>query len=92
MLAGLVSGGLLWLGGERLLAADASGAERAGVRVDFLERAGEGFDVGVGEVAGEVLLDAVVVVAACSVHRLASVVGQHDEDRAAVVLGADAAY
>src|SRR3954469_12478688 len=74
------------------LAADASGAERAGVRVDFLECAGERFDVGVGEVAGEVLLDAVAVVPACTLHRPASFVGQHDEDRAAVVLGADAAH
>ena len=58
---------------------------------EFFECAGEGFDVGVGEVAGEVLFDRVPVVAAGSLHRVAAVVGEDDENRAAVVLGANAA-
>ena len=55
---------------------------------EFLEGADEGLDVGVGEVAGEVLFDPVPVVAAGLLHRGAALVGEDDEDRAAVVLGA----
>jgi len=73
------------------LAADAPGAEWASVGADLLERAGERFDVAVSEVAGEVLADRVPVVAARLLHRLAASVGEDDEDRPAVVLGADAA-
>jgi hypothetical protein len=73
------------------LAADAAGAERAGVCADLLECAGEGFDVVVGEVLGEVSFDSVSVVAAGAVHRFGAVVGEHDQDRASVVFGAHAA-
>ena len=58
---------------------------------DLLERAGERFDVAVCELAREVLVDRVPVVAARSLQRLAALVGEDDEDRPAVVLGADAA-
>ena len=47
---------------------------------DLLEGAGEGFDVGVGEVLGEVLFDSVSVVAASVFHRFGSFVGEEDED------------
>ena len=73
-----------------LLAADASGAEWAGVGADFFEGAGEGLDVGLGEVLGEVAFDSVAVVAAGVFHRLGALVGEDDEDRASVVLGAEA--
>ena len=73
------------------LAADAAGAEWAGVGADLFEGAGEGFDVGFGEVLGEVSFDSVSVVAAGVFHRLGALVGEDDEDRAPVVLGADAA-
>ena len=46
------------------LAADAAGAERSCVGADLFECVGERFDVGVGEVLGEVSLDSVSVVAA----------------------------
>jgi hypothetical protein len=68
-------------------AANAPGAKRTRVRADLLERAGERRDVGVGEVAREVLFDPMPVVAAGLLHRVAALVGEHDEDRAAVVLG-----
>ena len=58
---------------------------------DLFEGAGEGFDVGVGEVLGEVLFDSVSVVAAGAFLGLVALVGEHDEDRASVVFGADAA-
>jgi hypothetical protein len=58
------------------------------VGADLFEGAGEGCDVGVGEVAGEVLFDPVPVVAAGLLHGGAALVGEDDEDRAAVVLGA----
>src|SRR5204862_891955 len=77
--------------GRGVLAADASGAEWACVGVDLLEGAGEGPGVGVGKVLGEVAVDAVAVVAAGALHRLGALLGEHDEDRAAVVGGADAA-
>src|SRR5438093_3944838 len=70
------------------LAADASWAEGAGVGAEFLEGADERLDVGVGEVAGEVLFDPVPVAAAGLLHRGAALAGEDDEDRAAVVLGA----
>ena len=63
-----------------LRAADAAWSERAHVGVELLERAGERFDVGVGERAGEVLCDPVVVLAAGACHRLAAFVGLDDED------------
>ena len=44
-----------------------------------------------GEVLGEVAFDAVSVVAAGVFHRLGALVGEDDDDGAAVVLGADAA-
>ena len=62
------------------LVADASGPERSGVNADLLEGAGDGFDVAVGEVVGEVLFDGVSVVAARRFHRLAACVGEDDED------------
>ena len=62
----------------RGLAADAAGAERAGVCADFLEGVGEGFDLGVGEVLGEVSLDSVSVVAAGAVHCLGALLGEDD--------------
>ena len=58
---------------------------------DLLERAGEGFDLGVGEVLGEVAFDSVSVVAAGVLHGGGALVGEDDEDRASVVFGADAA-
>ena len=63
-----------------VLGLDASGAEGAGVGADFFECAGEGFDVVVGEVLGEVLVDGVSVVAAGGFHGLAAGVGEEDED------------
>ena len=57
----------------------------------LVESADQRLDVGVGEVAGEVLFDRVPVVAAGLLHRPASLIGEDDEDRAAVVLGPDAA-
>jgi hypothetical protein len=65
--------------------------EGASVAADLLERAGERLDVLVGEMAGEVLFDPVPVVTAGLLHGLATLVGEDDEDRASVVLGADAA-
>ena len=50
-----------------------------GVGADLLERAGERLDVGVGEVAGEVLLDRVPVWRGVFQH-LAALVGKDDED------------
>src|SRR6266566_1616019 len=73
------------------LAADAPWAEGAGVGADLLERSGDRLDVGVGEVAGEVPFDRVPVVAASLLQGDAALVGEDHEDRAAVVLGADAA-
>ena len=58
------------------------------MNTEFLERASERLDVGVAEVAGEVLFYPVPVVAAGLLHRGAAFVGEDDEDRAAVVLGA----
>jgi len=60
------------------------------VDTEFLERASERLDVGVGEVAREVLFDCVPVVPASLLHRDAPLVGEDDEDRAPVVVGADA--
>jgi hypothetical protein len=62
------------------LAADASRAEGAGVGADLLERAGERLDVSVGEVAGEVLVDRMPVVAAGSLHPGAALLGEDDQD------------
>jgi hypothetical protein len=59
---------------------DAAWAQRARVGTEFLERAGERLDIGVGEVAGEVPFDRVPVVAAGLLHRVAAVVGEDDED------------
>jgi hypothetical protein len=50
------------------------------VGAEFLEGAGERFDVGVGELVGEMLFDPVPVVAAGSLHRGAALVGEDDED------------
>jgi hypothetical protein len=50
------------------------------VGADLLERPVERLDVGVGEVAGEVLFDCVPVVAAGLLHRVAALVGEDDED------------
>ena len=72
-----------------LSSADAAGAEWSCVGADLFERAGEGFDVGVGEVLGEVSLDSVSVVAAGALERLGAFVGEDDEDRASVVFGAE---
>ena len=47
---------------------------------EFLEGAGERFDVGVGEVVGKVVFDRVPVVAPGLLHRLTAVVGEDDED------------
>ena len=60
------------------LASDASWAEGAGVGAEFLECASECLDVGVGEVAGEVLFDRVSVVAARLLHRGMAFVGEDD--------------
>ena len=57
----------------------------------FLEGAGQDFDLAVGEVLGEVAFDSVSVVAAGVLHRGGALLGEHDEDRAPVVFGADAA-
>ena len=57
---------------------------------DLFECAGEGSDVGVGEVLGEVSLDAVSVVAAGVFERLCAFVGEDDENGAPVVFGAGA--
>ena len=46
---------------------------------EFLEGADERLDVGVGEVAGEVLFDPVPVVAAGLFHRGAALAGEDDE-------------
>jgi len=59
------------------------------VRAEFVECARECLDVGVREMAGEVLLDPVSVVAPSLVDHGASSVGEDDENRAAVVVGAD---
>ena len=58
---------------------------------DLLEGARERFDVCVGEVLREVSFDSVSVVAAGALQRLGALFGEDDEDRAAVVFGADAA-
>jgi len=50
------------------------------VGAEFLECAGACLDVGVREVAGEVLFDRVPAVAARSLHRSAAHVGEDDED------------
>ena len=55
---------------------------------DLFQCAGEGFDVGVGEVLGEVSLDSVAVVAAGALQRLGAFVGEDDGDRASVVFEA----
>jgi hypothetical protein len=65
---------------DRLRAADASWSKGAHVGIELLEASGERFDVGVGERAGEVLLDPVVVLAAGACHRLAALVGLDHED------------
>lgn len=62
------------------LAVDPPWPEGAGVSADLLERADERPDVGLGEVAGEVLLDPVPMLAARSLHRLAALIGEGDED------------
>ena len=68
------------MGRKPSLGADASWAEGAGVGSDLLECAGERFDVGVREVAREVLVDSVAVMAARLLHRLAALVREEDED------------
>jgi hypothetical protein len=50
------------------------------VGADLFEGAGEGFDVGVGEVLGEVLFDSVSVMAAGAFQHFGAVVGEDDED------------
>src|SRR4051794_8001781 len=77
--------------GARRLAADAPGPERPDVGAELVERTGERLDVAVGKVAGKVLLDPVPVAEAGLLHSRAPLVGEDDEDRAAVVLWADAA-
>ena len=62
------------------LAADAPWAEGAGVDADLLKGAGERPDVGVGEVAGEVLFDRVPVAAAGLHQHVAALFGEDDED------------
>jgi hypothetical protein len=74
-----------------LLAADAPGAKWAGVAADLFERAGEGFDLVLGEVLREVSFDPVSVVAAGAFHHVDAVFGENDQDRAPVVLWANAA-
>src|SRR5205807_424518 len=64
----------------RVSVSDAPWAEGAGVGADFLECAGEVFDVGVAEVAGEVLIDSVAVVAARLLHGCPALLGEDDED------------
>ena len=61
------------------------------MRAQLLECASQCPDVGVAEVRGEVLLDRVPVVAASLVDGGPALVGEDDEDRAAVVFRADAA-
>src|SRR6266568_8736761 len=73
-----------------MLAADAAGAKWAGVGADLFEGAGEGFDLVFGEVLREVSFDSVSVVAAGIFHRVAAFFGENDEDRAPVVLRANA--
>ena len=75
--------------GAGFLASDAAWAEGAGVGAEFFECVGERFDVAVAEVLGEVLFDRVAVVAASLLHCRAALVGEDDEDRVAVVFGAD---
>ena len=74
-----------------MLAADATGAEWACVCADTFERAGESFDVGLGEVLREVSFDSVSVVAPSELHCFGARVSEDDENRAAVVFGAVAA-
>src|SRR5262249_40249296 len=62
------------------LAADSPRAEGARMGADLLERAGDGLDVGVCEVASEVLFDRVPVVSTRPLHRLTALVGKHYED------------
>ena len=62
------------------LDADSPWAERARMRADLLECARERLDVGVGEVAREVLFDRVSVVAAGLVDHGTALVGEDDED------------
>ena len=73
------------------LAANAPGAKRADVGTDLAECPGQRRDVGVAQVAGEVLLDPVPVMAPRTLHRRAAIVREDDEDRTAVVLRPDAA-
>jgi len=61
------------------------------VGTDLLERSGERLDVGVRQVTREVLFDSVPVEAPRALHHLAALVGENDEDRAAVGVRADAA-
>jgi hypothetical protein len=47
---------------------------------DLLECSDERLYVGVGEVAGKVLIDPVPVIASRSVHRLTALIGKNDEN------------
>src|SRR5512133_1473553 len=77
--------------GHSSLGADAAGAKRARVLADLLQGTDERPDVGLGEVIREVSCNPVPVVPAREFLRLVALLGEHDEDRAAVVLGANAA-
>ena len=61
------------------------------MRTDLFERAGEGLDVGVCEVLGEVPLDSIPVVAAGLAQLFGARIGEDDQDRTPIVRRADAA-
>src|SRR5512133_2813434 len=71
-------------------ALDSAGAKRSCVGADFLECSREGLDVCLGKVLGEVAFDSVAVMGAGAFEYRAAFSGENDEDRAAVLLGADA--
>jgi hypothetical protein len=58
--------------------------------LDLVESAGEGLDVGVGEVLGEVPLDSIPVVAAGLAQLFGARVSHNDQDRTPIVRRADA--
>ena len=60
------------------------------MRADLFERAGEGLDVGVGEVLGEVPLDSIPVVPTGLAQLFRARVGQDDQDRTPIVRRPDA--
>ena len=74
------------------LAADAARAKGSRVCADLLECPGERFDVGVGQVTREVLLDCMAMVPARCLQRPTALVGEDDKDRPPVVLGPLAAH